>query len=357
MSRGRTRRLVGVGALLAVGAALLPGCTVGDPTGGAGDPSPPPTHVGSGETGDPELLEAIGGSFRDPYDRAAVALVDGDDVRTAFVDADETTPFELGSITKPLTGLLLAAAIERGEVGLDDPVGEHLELGASDVASVTLEQLATHRSGLPELPSEVTDADPFPDEEGVLVAQATTVEIPPETTFAYSNVGVALLGQALAVAAGGEYAELLVERVLRPAGMDHAVIVETAEQVPDGLEAGHTLTGEPVEPWTYGEYAPAAAVAATIGDLAALALAVTSGPFADSAALDPIAEFDSRRAIGYLWFVEELSARTITGHGGQTGGYSCALLVDRAAGTASAVLWNGAGDPYDIALRVLMLAG
>jgi CubicO group peptidase (beta-lactamase class C family) len=355
MTVARIRRLAGVGALLVV-AAMLPGCTVGDATSGAGDPTAPPTRDRTGETGDPELLEAIGGSFQDPYDRVAVALVDGDDVRTAFVDADETTQFELGSITKPLTGLLLAVAIERGEVELDDPVGEHLELGASDVASVTLEQLATHRSGLPELPSEITDADPFPDTDGALVAQATTVEIAPETFFAYSNVGVALLGHALAAAAGAEYAELLEQRVLGPAGMDDAVIVETAEQVPAGLEAGYTLTGEPVEPWTYGEYAPAAAVAAAVGDLVALALAVTSGPFADSPALDPLAEFDSRRAIGYLWFVEELSARTVTGHGGQTGGYSCALMVDRAAGTASVVLWNGAGDPYDVALRVLLLA-
>jgi CubicO group peptidase (beta-lactamase class C family) len=278
-------------------------------------------------------------------------------VRTAFVDADETTRFELGSVTKLLTGLLLAEAIERGEVGLDDAVGEHLELGASDAASVTLGQLATHHGGMPEMPAEVTDADPFPDVEGALVAQVTTVVVPPDPEPAYSNVGVALLGQALAAAAGTEYADLLDERVLQPAGMEDAVLVETAEQLPDDLEAGYTLAGEPVEPSTYGEYAPAAGVAATVGDVAALALAVTSGAFADSPSLDPIAELDSRRSLGYLWFIEDLSARTITGHLGQTGGYSSALLVDRDADTASVVLWNGAGDPYDVALRILLLAG
>ena len=123
---------------------------------------PQPTPVGPATR---ELLGAVGNTFGDEHDRAAVALIDGDEVRTAFVNADASTVFELGPITKALTGLLLADGIERGEVALDDPVGIHLALDGSDAASATLEQLATHRSGfrpgLPTRPGRASSTPPW----------------------------------------------------------------------------------------------------------------------------------------------------------------------------------------------------
>lgn len=58
--------------------------------------------------------------------RLAVVIVDLNDeqipVQQAFIDADEDTPFEIGSVTKGLTGLLVADAVERGELTLDTPL-------------------------------------------------------------------------------------------------------------------------------------------------------------------------------------------------------------------------------------------
>ena len=213
--------------------ALLPIAIVGATL--AGCSGAPPESVQP--TGDAALLDAIEPTFAEDWERAAVAVIHGDEVNTAFVDAEESTAFEIGSITKVLTGELLAIAIERGEVALDDTLGEHLDLGDAPVASVTLEQLATHHSGLPYFPEDpawVTEnerayaahEDTADDDLAELLALARGADAAPGSEFEYSNFGAALLGHALASAAGIEYAKLLKQRVLDPLGMAHAVLVE-----------------------------------------------------------------------------------------------------------------------------------
>ena len=66
----------------------------------------------------------------------------------------------------------------------------------------------------------------------------------------YSNLGAALLGHALAAAAGTDYATLLDTRVLEPLGMDDAVLVQSPDEVPAEHAGGFTTIGEPVDPCT-----------------------------------------------------------------------------------------------------------
>lgn len=346
--------------MIAVAAATVlwcSGCTAGQ-VGSV--TSPEATDAGStssgGATGDPELVESLGRTFGDDVDRAAAVLVAGDTVRSAFVDADDATMFEFGSISKLLLGLLLADSVERGEVAPDDPVGAHLDLGSSDAAATTLEQLATHHAGLPPAPPDSDDADPYPDASGALVEFVTGLEVPSAPEPEYGNVGPALLGAALSAAAGMTYPELLRERVLDPAGMDDSVMVATRADVPSTLEPGYTLAGIPVEPWTYGDYGPTGGVAGSAADLTALALAILDGRFSDSAALDPQLRLDSHTSFGYLWVIDEQPARTLSWHDARNGGYSATLLVDRDAGTAAIVLWNAPGDATEVARRILLLA-
>ncbi len=88
--------------------------------------------------------------------RTAAALVDlaaSPDTRFAFIDAEPGTRFEVGSITKGLTGMLLADAIDRREVSLDTTIADLLP-GSEGTAfgSISLEELCTHTSGLPRMP-------------------------------------------------------------------------------------------------------------------------------------------------------------------------------------------------------------
>lgn len=369
MASSRAVRRGGAFAAIAITAGLLAGC-IAEPAPPSGGSTEQPTPTGAaGEagraSGDAELVERLGSTFAQDYQRAAVAVVEGDEVRTAFVDADESTAFEIGSITKPLTGELLALAIERGEVSLDDRLGDHLDLGGSPAGDVTLRELATHTSGLPALPDDpawraeyeerfFAREDPWSGELTELLALARTTAVTPDAGFVYSNLGAALLGHALAAAAGTEYSRLLRDRVLDPLGMDHAVLVETDDEVPDAHAGGFNAAGESVAPLSFGAFAPAGGVHATLDDLVAFASAVLAGRLQHSAALEPIAEIEPGISIGYFWWIEESPARTITWHAGRDSGFASALVIDRDAGVASIVLSNTDVDAAPVARRLLV---
>lgn len=110
---------------------------------------PPPA------TGDPLLAAELDRLCARRTRRLAASVVDLRDhpsARSAFVRSDAATRFEIGSVTKALTGLLLADAVDRGEVSLDTQVGEVIEeLRSAPAAEVTLRELCTHTSGLPRL--------------------------------------------------------------------------------------------------------------------------------------------------------------------------------------------------------------
>ena len=347
--------------LLAVVVVALTGCI--------GPPAEPLTSTGDGQpsgAGVSRLERDVQGTFDNDYERAAVAVIDDAEVVTVFADADEDTVFEIGSITKVLTGELLAIAVERGEVGLDDPLGRFLPLGDAPAASVTLRSLATHSSGLPWDPTDpawvAADAAAFADHRDLpdttleeLLELARNEPIAPAPEPGYSNFGAALLGHALAAAAGTDYASLLTERVLRPIGMDDATVVETPDQVPEEHAGGFTSAGEPVEPFSFAAFSPAGGVHATLRDVVALAQAVLDGPLSDSLALEPIAPgFNGNMQLGYFWFVIDERPRTLTVHPGLTGGFGSSLLIDRDAGQASIVLVNASRVVERFALRYLV---
>lgn len=157
------------------------------------------------------------------------------------VPASAATRFEIGSVTKTFTALLLAEQAARGELHLDDPLARHLPAGAASPAcrrSLTLTHLATHTSGLPSTPPGLPRFLPAlfsslfgtpllspmaaayaaysPDHALRALARAR-LHARPGTRVRYSNYAVGLLGHVLPTAAGGSpYPELLAARVLRP---------------------------------------------------------------------------------------------------------------------------------------------
>ncbi|MEI5582844.1 serine hydrolase domain-containing protein [Agromyces sp. CCNWLW208] len=356
--RRTIRRLAAPLAVLMAFAALT-GCRPG-PDSDAAEPT------ASAATGsDAELVRAIRPVFTDPEDLAAVAVVDGDEVRTAFVGADADTAFEIGSVSKTFIGLLLAEAVERGEVAVDDPIGRYLDLGDSPAASATFEELATHRSGLPTFPSDpgwmASVEDGFADGEDVLdetvpelLALARAEPIQADAPPQYSNLGAALAGQALAAAAGTDYAGLLEERLLGPLGLGTASSPVEDDEVPEALAPGFLADGRPAEPSTLAAFAPAGGIVATVADLAAYARGVIDGPFADSPALEPAVAWEGSE-MGWFWVVSTgYDGHEIASHGGLTAGFAASLMVDRTAGRAVIVLSNR-GEPVDALAEDLMV--
>ncbi|MFD7450918.1 serine hydrolase domain-containing protein [Kitasatospora sp. NPDC059827] len=169
------------------------------------------------------------------------------------------TLYELGSVTKTFTALLLAAMAARGELSLDDPLERHLPPhwcppGLRRGGPIRLLHLATHTSGLPKLPPGLLatalptwSSNPYVafDDLRLRVGVArTTVRHTPGTRYKYSNYGVGLLGRLLAETGRTSYAELLADRLHRPLGL------HTTTCSPD---APHRATGHrrgrPLQPW------------------------------------------------------------------------------------------------------------
>jgi len=158
----------------------------------------------------------------------AVVAVVGDDDEIVIVDGDdrlsESTTFQLGSITKTMTGVLLATCALRDEVALDTTVGAvHPSPGRA--AHISLLDLATHRSGLPRLPPNLSHASSDPDDpyaafdDGDLTRALQMIDPPEPGPFVYSNFGFMLLGRLLAEITGMTFAELAEERLFAPLGM------------------------------------------------------------------------------------------------------------------------------------------
>ncbi|WP_172979765.1 serine hydrolase domain-containing protein [Agromyces agglutinans] len=339
-------------------AAALTGCVPQAGTSASDETDAPSPDLAqrAGAHGDEELLELIRPSFTADHAQVAVAFIDGDEVRAAYLGADADTVFELGSITKTATGMLLAEGIERGEVALGDPVGTHVALGDSPAASVTFAQLSAHTSGLPMFPTDPdwlervepgfrAGEDVLDESVAELLAQAAAEPVAADARPAYSNLGAALAGQALAAAAGTDFATLLEQRILSPLGMDRSILQVDDADVAPGLATGHLPDGRVAQPSTLAAYSPAGALAAPLGDVVEYARAVLDGPLASSAALEPRADVNGRS--GYFWVLRESpEGHRIAQHGGVTAGFGSVLVIDRTAESAVIVLSN-TGEPID----------
>jgi CubicO group peptidase (beta-lactamase class C family) len=278
----------------------------------------------------------------------------GETARGSGVAPGADTVYEIGSITKVFTALLLADAVERGDLRFDDPVQKLLAGRARmpvEGSPITLAHLATHTSGLPRLPDNLEPGDPANPYADYGVEQMYTFlgrhrlrRAPGE--YEYSNLGAGLLGHALAVKAGRSYEELLVERVLTPLGLSDTRITLAPDQR-RRLAPGHDAGLRPAKNWDLPAIPGAGGLRSTCRDLLAFAKAGLdgkSGPLARAMALSlrERSKVGSGQAIGLGWHIAEDGVTRW--HDGGTGGYWSWLAVLPDRGLAVVVLANTATE-------------
>ena len=170
---------------------------------------------------------------------------------------DGDTVFEIMSISKVLTAVLLTDMVQRGEVALNDPVAKYLPIKLHERGGpITLLDLATYSSGLPYMPENLPKdwyLRPNPlrnyTETDLFSFLADCVpKYAPGMHYEYANLGFGLLGVALAHRAGKSYEELLIERLCNPLGLTHTRSVLT-EDMRRHMAQGHDVDGKPVQPW------------------------------------------------------------------------------------------------------------
>jgi CubicO group peptidase (beta-lactamase class C family) len=283
---------------------------------------------------------------------------------------DGNTVFEIGSITKVFTSTLLADMVARKLVAYDDSVGKYLpssvRVPSRNGRAITLVDLATQHSGLPRMPDNLTPADPENPYADYTPAQMydflSRYELPrdPGQTFEYSNLGVGLLGHALAGRAGTTYEALVADRILDPLGMRDTRITLTPE-MRARLAKAYDAKGFPTKNWDLPTLAGAGALRSTANDMLRFAAAALGAPGTPAAVAAALAEAERPRRelpggtkaqIGLNWFTTSAGPVEIVWHNGGTGGYRTFLGLDKAHGRAVVVLAT-ANPADDIGRHVL----
>lgn len=283
-------------------------------------------------TGDTQLAAELEPFLDSGYMRdVSAAAIDPDGaVRFTGWGADEHDQFEIGSLTKTFTAALLSDAIERGELTAETTLGEvFAELEGTSAGDLTMEQLATQHTGLPKSvdSAPITQMwkvylrlDPYSEDLPSLLERAQGFDTDPGT-YVYSNTGVALLGHAVARAAGTEYPQLVHDRLLEPLGMEETIVPESPADLPADAPAGFTNSGLRTGPWTLGAEAPSGSIRSTAHDMAIWMQAVADGDAPGADAVEPRTELEDGGSIGYAWHVTPLDGTDITWHNGGTGGF------------------------------------
>ena len=268
---------------------------------------------------------------------------------------DGNTIFEIGSETKVFTSLLLADMVQRGEVALSDPVAKYLPPGTRvperNGRSITLVDLATHTSGLPRLPSNMSpkdSANPYADYSveqlyQFLASYQLTRDIGSE--YEYSNLGGGLLGHVLALRAGTSYEELVESRICTPLRMNSTRVTLTPE-MKARLAAGHDESLKTVENWDLPTLAGAGALRSTANDMltfVAANLGYTKSPLAPAMAAmlkvrRPAGQSGLEIALG--WHVYTTGGKEIIWHNGGTGGDRSFMGFDPKTGVGVVLLSN-----------------
>jgi CubicO group peptidase (beta-lactamase class C family) len=278
--------------------------------------------------------------------------------------------FEIGSITKTFTGLVLAQMVQQHEVRLDEPVRELLPKGTvaapASGPEITLVDLSAQRSGLPRLPDNFKPADPANpyadyDTKALYAFVASHgVAMPAKPEFGYSNVGVGLLGQALANRAHTTYEALLKKEVTGPLGMRDTTIALTPALTKRFL-TGHGAGREPAHAWDLTALAGAGAIRSTAADMLVYLQAqlhpgglakrgspeARTLPAAITASHVIQGEAGPGMHIALNWFRIDQTGRYW--HNGGTGGFSSFALFDPDQDFAVVVLVNRSIDDGMIA--------
>jgi CubicO group peptidase (beta-lactamase class C family) len=184
--------------------------------------------------------------------------------------------FEIGSVTKTFTGLVLAQMVQQKKARLDEPVRALLPAGTvtapASGAEITLVDLSAQRSGLPRMPDNFKSADPtnpYADYDAKALYEFVGkhgVAMPAKPEVGYSNLGVGMLGQALADRAGSTYEALLHKEVTGPLGMrDTAITLTPAMKA--RFVAGHDGDHKPAHAWDLTALAGAGAIRSTAADM------------------------------------------------------------------------------------------
>ena len=288
-----------------------------------------------------------------------IGLLDhGDRQILTYGAAQQNSIFEIGSISKTFTGLILAQMVEQKKVTFDEPVRDLLPPGTvakPQGVEITLLDLATQHSGLPRMPDNFHPAnpeDPYADYGAQNLYEYIGkhgLAKPSNAPFAYSNLGLGLLGQALSNRAAMPYPELLKDEVTGPLNLNDTAIKLSPEQQARFIE-GHDAQHHPAHAWSIDALAGAGGIRSSANDMLTYLdaqLHPESAPAPLNGALKLShqlrADVGPGLKIALAWLYDSETGNYW--HNGATGGYSSYSFFNPKDGRAVVVLFNATVGP------------
>ncbi|WP_213994949.1 serine hydrolase domain-containing protein [Arsukibacterium sp.] len=272
---------------------------------------------------------------------AAVAIVSNGETRFylhGFADhlkqqpVSKLTLFEIGSVTKPLVGLLTALAVTNQQLNLDTTVASLLQHPDYQQHNYNLAQLLSHSSGLPRLPANLPLhdlSDPYANYSRADLMMALQQLQPGEPQFEYSNLGFGLLAELLSQQQNQSFSALIQQQLFVPTGMSASTLALTHGKYKNRAQ-GYQIDGSETTNWHFQALAGAGAILSSIEDMALLvqyylqatatdtAVAAENSALADAMRLS-VTPPTSDPTIGFGWM---LQPQGLVWHNGQTGGFN-----------------------------------
>lgn len=269
--------------------------------------------------------------------------------------ATTDTYFEIGSITKQFTAAAILQLQEAGKLRLDDKLSVYLPR-APHASEVTLRQLLSHTSGMPEYLDAVDKAKsidkPASFDQLMSYIENKPLDFPPGSHWSYSNTGYVLAGRVIEVVSHESYRHYVQAHLLSPAGMRHTFTSAEESGLPNMARGYSNDSGRPQLAATIHASVGWAAgfLVSTVDDLEKWNVALRSGKIvtkADFALMSKSVQTTTQGDAGYGLglFVDTVDAQPRIGHTGGSLGFTTANEYFPAQGMQIIAFTNLKSDP------------
>lgn len=263
--------------------------------------------------------------------------------------------FEIGSITKTFTAILLAYYVEEHKVSLSDPIIRYLPDSVAankDLGQITLLMLANHTSGLPRLPDNLFDnntnmMNPYKNynkEKLYSYLKVCKTENTPGEKYAYSNLAAGLLADILERISGQAYEQMVTNIICKPLHMDNSCQHPNAQQKELQVSV-YNDKGEPVIMWDMDALAGAGALRSTMHDMLLYAganMKKDKTGLSEALELTHHITYSKEMSVGLGWHKMQIAGMDCYWHNGGTGGSSSYIAFVPDKNIAVVVLSNAA---------------
>jgi CubicO group peptidase (beta-lactamase class C family) len=279
---------------------------------------------------------------------------------------DNHTIYEIGSISKVFTAILLAQQVVDGKMKLDDPISKYLpaevKVPQYEGHVITLGNLSDHTSGLSRMPSNFNPANPANPFADYTVQQmydfisGYTLPRDVGAEYEYSNLAQGLLGHILALQAGVTYEELMIKTIATPLKMNETKITFDTN-MKKNLAMGHS-GGRQVENWDLPTLAGAGALRSSTFDMLKFLAAnagLTKTKLRKAMDLTQMVRHDKAggNRVGLGWHITAGKNGDVIWHNGGTGGYRSFAGFVKETGVGVVVLTNSSEGVDDIGFHLL----